>query len=145
MELRVVIRQRIIAGMVSERSFQNVVLVRIHITFNDDIGVGGNLYVPGEALYQLNFFFRKKSGKHVFIDPIRQRRGRTVGISRVATQGYGHRHLFAAFLVFLHMAGADLMPVPMHTGQFGPKYLHPVHADIANARYRILRVDHRQG
>ena len=133
--------QRVIAGVVAERPFVAQRLVRVNVTFDDEVGVGGNFQVVGLALHQFDGFFAEITGEEKFIQAVRQRRGGGEGEHRVAAEENRHGHARAGFVIAPSVPRADFLQLPVHAGGAVVVNLDAIHADVAFAGVGVARDD----
>ena len=67
MKFRIPIGQRVKSGMIAKGAFPCQVFCRINIPLNDNISIGRNFNINGNALYQLHSLLSDKSRQQVFI------------------------------------------------------------------------------
>ncbi|OPZ81423.1 MAG: hypothetical protein BWY76_03038 [bacterium ADurb.Bin429] len=143
MEDGVVVRQRVVSGVVAERSFP-AALAGVHVALDDEISVGGHLQVVRQALHHLHRLAAQEAGEDHLVNAFRQRRGGSVGDGRVAAHRHRYRHARALPLVRRVVPGAGLVNLPVHAGGAGIEDLHAIHAAVAPSRFWIAGKDHRQ-
>jgi hypothetical protein len=132
--------------MIAKRAFPDQVVLRVNIAFNNKISIGGTS-TSGWVMQRTSstFFFRKKTGQHVFIHIFRQRRRCRIGIHRVAAKRHGYRHPFSQLFIFVKMLCRHFVLVPVHACKRRAKHLHAVHAHISGAGIRVFGMNDRKG
>src|ERR1700730_4710305 len=143
MENRVPIDGRVESCVIPERSFISQ-FAGLNIPLQDKIDIGRYFNVARLTLYKLDRFFSNESSEKHFIEPIRQRRGRSKSVSGISTETDCDRHSLFFFVVPPAVARADFVNLPMHAGRPIVKDLHSVHSKIALSCVRISGVDNRQ-
>ena len=141
---RIRLGQRVIAGVVAERAFVAQRFLRVHVTFDDKIGIGGDFEVVGLAFDEFDGFFAEITGQQKFVEAVRQRRGGGKGEHRVAADENAHRHARAGFVIAAAVARADLLELPVHAGGAVVVNLDAIHAHVAFAGVGVLGDDARQ-
>ena len=141
---RIRLGQRVIASVIAERPFVAQRFGRVNVTFDDEIGVGGDFEVIGLALHEFDGFFAEITGEEEFIQSVRHRRGGGEGKHRVAADENGDGHALALLIITTAMACGDFLELPVHAGGFVVVNLDAIHAEIALARVRVARDDARQ-
>ena len=144
-EGRVVVGQRVEAGVVAEGPLAHQRRRGVHEPLDDDVGVGRDLEAGGHALHHPDPLAAQEAGEEVLVDVGRQRRRGAVGEGRVAAQRDGHRHPLAAPLVLAVVGGGGLVELPVHGQLARAQDLQPVHPDVADAGLGIAGDDLRQG
>ena len=132
--------RRVVAGVVAERPLHPD-LALLDRPLEHDLGVRRHLEVDRLRLDDLDRLAAEEAGEHQLVDVLRQRRARGVGRHRVEPERDGDRDL----AVGGEVVGAPvLVDLPVHVGGARVDLLHPVHADVAAARVRVLRDHGRQ-
>ncbi len=143
-EDRVVVGQRVIAGVIAERPLA-AQLVDVDVAFQHEVGGGRHLEVDGLALDQLDRLAAQKPREQELVDAVRQRGGGGVRQHGIAAQRDGHRHpRLSQLLVAAHVAAPGLVQLPVHAGRARVVDLHAVAADVARPLVGIARDHHRQ-
>ncbi len=140
-EHRVLVGERVVAGMVPEWPF-GATLARFHVTFQHDLGVGRHLEIDGAALHHVHRLAAQEAREHHLVDDAREWSGGRVGDGGVGADGHGYLQAPAGGAI---VVGCVLVQVPMHAGRAGVVDLQAVHARVAHARARIPGEDHRKG
>ena len=144
-EDRIVVRQRVVAGVVAERPFRAQFAQR-DVALQHDLGVGRHFKIAGLALDHLDRTAAQETGDHHLVEIGRQRQDGRVHRRRVGADGDGDVHAFG--LAFGHSAPvvlrALLVRLPVHAGSALVVNLHPVHAAVALAGIGVARKDHGQ-
>src|SRR5579859_1750375 len=129
--------RRVVAGVVAERALAPDVVL-LDVALEHDLGPGRNLDADADAPHELDGLAAQEAGEHELVDVLRQRRAGRVRGDRVEAQR--DRDLDAS--VGREVVGAAvLVDLPVHEGRRPVDDLHPVHADVAPARARVVR-DH---
>ena len=136
-ESGVVVRERVVAGVVAERPFADPGRLGIDPPLDHDVGLCGNLEVYGGGAHHGNGFSPEETGQEVLVDARRERRRCDVAQRRVPAERDGHGHLFPAPLVFSEMEGGGLVNLPVHGGAPWAQNLNPVHAHVARSSLRV--------
>ena len=140
----IIIGERIIARMVTERPFA-AHLVRAHIALEHDFRARRHLEIDRLALHHLDGLVPQEAREHHLVDVAWQRCRRGIRQHGVGADGHGRLDLLAARrLRVAEIVRAVLVDVPVHARRAFVVFLQAVHADIALARRRILREDERQ-
>ena len=135
--------QRVEARVIAERAFENQLLGRVDVSFDDELGRRRHLDLRlCGARDQIDAAALEKAGEKRLVDARRQGAGRRVGQHRRPAEGDGDGHALAALLVEAEVAGAVVVHVPMHGGQPRLEELHAIHADVAVAGVGVL-CEHR--
>ncbi len=142
---RIRLGQRVIAGVIAERALVPQRLARIHVAFDDEVGIGRHFQIVGLALDELDRFFPQIAGEQEFIEPIGQRRGGGEGEDRIAAEENRDGHACAGFVIAAAVARADFLQLPVHAGGVVVVNLHAIHADVALAGVGVLRDHAGQG
>ena len=142
-EDRVILDRGVEPGVIAERSFRPG-LAGLDVAFEDEVDVGGDFEVVGEALHQLDGFLAQETGEEDLVEPIGEGSGRGKGVGRVAADRDRDGHALAPLVVELAMARADFVHLPMHAGGAAVVDLHAVHAEVARAGLGVAGVDVRQ-
>ena len=132
---------RVVARVVAERALDADVVLR-DVSLEDDLGVRGHLEVDGLAAHELDRLAAQEAGEHELVEVLRERRARRVGGDGIEPDR--DRHGDAAVLRREKIRPAVLVHLPVHERRAAVDHLHPVHADVARARVRILRDDRRE-
>ena len=90
-EHRIIVFERIEAGMVAERSFA-AQLAQFDIAFEHDLGIGGNFQIRSLALHHLDRLAAQEAGDHHLIQIGRQRQNRGIHGGRIGADGHGDIH-----------------------------------------------------
>ena len=72
--------------MVAERAFVTQRFLRVHVAFDDEIGVGGHFKVVGLAFDEFDGFFAEITGEQEFIEAVGQGRGGGEGERGIAAE-----------------------------------------------------------
>ena len=119
---------------------------RIHVTFDDEVGIGGNFEVVGFAFHQFDGFLAQVTGEEKFIEAIGQRRGGGEGeASGSPPRKIADGHARAGFVVTAAVARADFLELPVHAGGAVVVNLDAIHADVALAGVGVFGDDAGQG
>ena len=130
---------RVVAGVVAERAL-HADLALLDRPLEDDLGVGRHVEVDRLRLDQLDRLAAEEAREHELVDVLRQRRARGVRGDRVEPERDGDRDRSVGGEI---VGASVLVDLPVHVGRARVDLLHPVHADVADARVRVLR-DHRR-
>ena len=82
---RVHVRERVVAGVVAERTFHPL-FRQVDGAFNDDLRVLGNFEIDRFGLHQMDRLLAQEPRKKHLVDAGRQGRGRRIGERRIAAQ-----------------------------------------------------------
>ena len=137
----IVLRQGVIASMISERAFTPERFRRVDIALNHDVRIGGHLEIVGFAFHERHGLAAEVAGQQQFIKSVGQRSGGAKRIYRVAAQKNTDRHPLPFFVITSSMSGGNFLELPMHASGLVVKDLHSVHTDIARAGVGILCYD----
>ena len=141
----IIISQRIIAGVVAERSFAAQFVSR-NVTFQNNFCGRRNFQINGLALGQLNGFFPKEAGENHFINVAGEWRSRGISNNRVGSDCHCRLDFICAEIFCVtEIFRAVLMNMPMHTRCPRVIFLQAIHSDVAFTRRRIFGEDERQG
>ena len=138
---RIRLGQCVIAGVIAKRPFVAQRLGRINVTFDDEVGVGGDFEIVRLALHEFDRFLPQITSEEKFIQAVRQRCGGGEGKHRVTADENGDRHALALFVITTAMTRGDFLQLPVHAGGFVVVNLDAIHAEIPLAGIRVAR-DH---
>jgi len=144
MKTGIEIGQGVKTGMVTEGPFPNQLFRRIYIPFDHKIGIFGDPQFIGKALDEPDLFFTEKARQKILVHIFRHGGRSRIDIGGVAPEGHRHGHPAAQGFVFLEMAGAGFMAVPVHARHGRPKELHAVHAGVGSPGFGIQGMHRRQ-
>ncbi len=130
--------------MIAERPFLAQRLLRVNVTFDDEVGVGGNFQVVGLAFDQFDGFLAEITGEQKFVQPVGQRRGGGEGEHGIAAEENADGHARAGFVIAPAMPRADFLQLPVHAGGAVVVNLDAIHADVALAGVGVFGHDARQ-
>ena len=132
------LRVRVVAGVVAERALDPDIVLR-DMAFEDDLGVRGHLEVDRLAAHELDRLPAQEAREHELVEVVRERSARRVGRHGIEPDRDRDRD---APVVGGEQVGAPvLVHLPVHEGRALVDDLHAIHADVADARLRVLR-DH---
>ncbi len=143
MKYRIHVRKRVVAGMIAERTFF-AEFVRFHIAFKNKVRIGGHKNIAGKAGHEFHRRVAQKTREQGFINKRREGGRGRVGQGRFAAESHCHGHTLARRRVPFVIAAAVLVQVPVHPGCLFVVDLHPIHADILDAAFRIAREHQRK-
>ena len=132
---------RVVARVIAERALDPDVVLR-HVSLEDDLGIRRHLEVDGLALDELDRLSAEEAGEHQLVEVLRERRA-----GRVSGHGIEpdrDRDGNSTVLGGEEIGPAVLVHLPVHEGRRAVDHLHPVHADVARTRLRVLRDDRRK-
>ena len=141
---RELIGGRVKPGVIAERAF-DVVLVRIDVAFDHDLGIGRRFDGLRHALHELDRLAAQITGQQILVDVGRQRRGGAPHRRRIAAEDDrtgDERLLF--FLRHALVFRAALVPLPVHHQRAIVFHLQAIHAHVADVAHRIARDDLHQ-
>ena len=144
-EYRIVVGQGIEPGVVSEGTLAYKGFSRVHVSLQHEIGLGRDLQVNRDTLYQVNRPASQKSGEDELVDGRGQGRGRAVNRGWIAAQCDRNFQPFSAAPGQFEMPCAHLVTLPVHPGGISAVDLHPVHTCVSHAGFRIPGDDQGQG
>ena len=130
--------------MVAERTLDRLLFGRIDVSLDHEVAVGRNPQIAGQASHQLDRTAAQKPGQQILVQIVRHRSRRGVSVGGIAAQTDRHGHPTAEPTVSPVMSLAGFVHMPVHSGRPLRKDLHPVHAHVADAAFRIDRVDQRE-
>src|SRR6476659_3041700 len=113
MHQRIMIRQRVETGVVTEGSLQYQRLRRVDIPFEHQLGLGGYFEAAGHCAGKIDRFSSQESSKEKFIDGGWQPSRAGVDARWISAQTDDHGHALASRCHFPPMAGSDLVPLPV--------------------------------
>ena len=140
-EDRELLGRRVVARVVAERALCAHVVAR-NVPFEDDLGVRRYLEVDRLAAHELDRLAPQEPGEHELVDVVRERCARRVRRHRVEPDRDRHRD--PPVLGGEQIRPPVLVHLPVHEGRPTVDHLHPVHADVADTRLRVLRDDGRK-
>ena len=143
-ENRIKVFERVKARMVAERTLDRLLFGRIDVSLDHEVAVGRNPQIAGQASHQLDRTAAQKPGQQILVQIVRHRSRRGVSVGGIAAQTDRHGHPTAEPTVSPVMSLAGFVHMPVHSGRPLRKDLHPVHAHVADAAFRIDRVDQRE-
>ena len=129
---------RVVAGVVAERAFDADVVTRDR-PLEDDLGVRRDFQVHGLAADELHRLAAQEAGEHELVDVVWERRARGVRRHGIEPDRDGYRD--PPVLGREEIGPPVLVHLPVHVGGACIDHLHPVHAEVADARLRVLRDD----
>ncbi len=111
---RVIVGQRVIAGVIAERSLQ-MLLARIHVPLDDDFRIGRHFEWLRHTLDQLDRLAAQPAREHHLVNVGWQWRGASPDDCRIATQRHRNRNSFRAnVLRDALMLRAAFVTLPVH-------------------------------
>ena len=140
----VLLGRRVVPRVVPEGSL-HAELAGDHVPLQDELRVGGRLQVDGTALDHLHGLVADKSRDGDLVQ--RRRDGEDSGPYGGGVSPQGDSHLQPVHLGLLPcpvVVSADLVGLPVHPGGLGVVDLHPVDADVPDARFGIAGDHQRQ-
>jgi len=135
-EHRIIVRQRVKAGVVAERALPSQ-LAGLHVALEHDLRCGRNFQVNRPAGDHLHGAAAQESGENHLVEILGQGQRGGEGDHRIGPDR--HSHLQAATIAEARavVVSAPLVDLPVHAGGRGVVKLHPVHAAVALAGDRI--------
>jgi len=143
-ENRIKVLERVKARMVAERPLDRLLLGRIDISLDHEVAVGRNLQIAGQTSHQLDRTTAQKPGQQILVQIVRHWGRRGVSVDGIAAQTDRHGHPTAESPVSPVVPLAGFVHMPVHSGRTLREDLHPVHTHVANAAFRIDRVNQRE-
>jgi hypothetical protein len=140
-EHRIVVCQRVVAGVVTERSFPSP-LFQVKVALEDDLGMSRNLEVDRLGLDHLHRPTPQEPGEGHLVDHGGERGGGGVGESGIGPDGDCRLHAAARLPVVL---GGVFVDMPMHAGGVAVEHLQTVHAHVPAAGLGMAGEDQGQG
>ncbi len=142
MEDRVVVGERVEAGVIAEGAFV-AQFAGFDVAFEDEFGVGRDFDIDGLALHHLDRALAEEAGDHHLVEVGRQGQDGGVHGRRVGADGDRHFHAgaslaSAAAVVFR----ALFVGLPVHAAGAFVEDLHTVHAAVALAGVGVFGEDH---
>ena len=134
----------IVPEVVAERPFPPS-FARRHDPFQHEIGRGGHEDRHAHRPHRLERRSPEERGKRQFVDVLGQGRHGGEHEDRVAPEDTAGRQRLAARLGLPVVERAPLLDLHVQTGGAPVEDLHPIGAEIAASRDRVLREHHRPG
>ena len=144
MENGIVIHRRVKTRVITKGPLRTR-LSGLHISLDHEITLGRHLQRLGHAFHEIDRLLTGESGKENLVNAVRERCRSSQSEGRITPEADGDRHLLAALVVALPMAGSDLVDLPMHPGSLTIVDLDAVHADITLPGIGIFCINRRQG
>ena|SRR5438105_239500 len=145
MHLRIKIRERIKAGVITERAFGHQWLGRIDVSLEHEVGFRRYFQITRECPRQRDGLAAQESGEQKLVDRRWQWRTRRIYRWRIGAKRDAHWHPFTTLRHLAPVRRADFVPLPMHRQRISSRLHDAVHADVANATPGVARDDHREG
>ena len=143
-EHRVLIRKRIIPGVVAEGAL-GPPLLRVDVSLQDDLGRGGDLDVDGHALHHRDGLAPHETGEEHLVHVVGEGRGGGEHQRGVGADGAGDLQPPPAPLGATMVVRSVLVDLPVHRGRGRVEHLHAIDPAVALAGLRITREHERQG
>lgn len=144
MKHRVIIRQRVVTGMISKRTFPPQ-FTGIDIPLQHKFGFSRNLQIVCDAPGHDHRLLPDKARQENLVDASGHGGGRGVYGGRIRADSDRYRHAPVSAPVFIQIVRPVLMDMPVHAGGVSVKYLHSIHAEVLPAGFKASGENERQG